>query len=81
MPGARPRPRGLWPPSVGNEGWTAFMYAAEHGHATVVKLLLDRGGDPDAACTSDRVPANIQNPTGWSALMDAAQGGHLEVSK
>ena len=60
--GGSPPPPGLVAPSVGNEGWTAVMYAAEHGHATVVKLLLDRGGDPDAACTSDRVPRQHTNP-------------------
>ena len=56
-----------------------FRYAAEAGHVEVLRLFLDRGGDPNTACLSDRVPDDIQNPVGWSALMDAAQGGHLAV--
>ena len=55
-------------------GWTALLHAADAGHPTIVKLLLQRG-------------ANIEflsppGPTGgWSPLKAATVGGHPEVVK
>ena len=30
------------------EGWTALLVASSKGHLIIVKLLLDRGADPEA---------------------------------
>jgi hypothetical protein len=47
------------------------MWAAEHGHSEVARLLLDRAADPNQARTDD----------GATALMFAACYGRLEVAQ
>ncbi|HOX05217.1 MAG TPA: ankyrin repeat domain-containing protein [Planctomycetota bacterium] len=48
-------------------GWPPSFLAASHGHPSVVKLLLERGGDPNERC--DKV----------SLLHEAARGGNKQV--
>ena len=49
--------------------YTAVFAAAEKGHLSTIKLLLDRG-------------ANVnEGHDGWSALMIAADNGHTEIVK
>ena len=48
----------------------ALMSASYHGHTEIVKLLLDKGADP-----------NIQNEDGETALMKASEEGHTEIVK
>ncbi|KAJ6177984.1 Mg2+ transporter protein CorA-like/Zinc transport protein ZntB [Penicillium mononematosum] len=59
-------------------GRTPLLAAAYKGHASVVKLLLDKGADIDAM---ERVPDYF--PGGWklelSAFSLAAQQGHVSV--
>lgn len=52
------------------QGMTPLMWAAWHGHAAMVHLLLSRGAD--AAALDSR---------GVTALMLAAERGHLEVTR
>jgi ankyrin repeat protein len=52
-----------------NDGWTALMRAANNGHSEALKLLLDKGADP-----------NLRNSAGQTALMLAAQRGHAHAS-
>ncbi|KAA0170630.1 hypothetical protein FNF28_01392 [Cafeteria roenbergensis] len=51
-----------------NNGVTALIVAAEHGHKDTVELLLDRGADLEA--TDD---------DGSTALVFAASGGHKDT--
>lgn len=51
-------------------GFTAVMYAAKVGDATILKLLIDNGGD-----------VNTQNIAGATALMLASKYGHLGTVK
>ena len=44
---------------------------SQNGHVEVVKLLLDRGADPNKAQTNN----------GWTALMSASEYGHLAIVK
>ena len=44
-------------PAIKHRGRTALMYAAENASADLVKLLLDKGADP-----------NIKDSQGWTAL-------------
>lgn len=52
-------------------GGTALAFACDKGHLEVVKLLLDRGANPEAEDTFYKA-----KPVTW-----AAQRGHLEVVK
>ncbi|MFA5119176.1 MAG: ankyrin repeat domain-containing protein [Candidatus Omnitrophota bacterium] len=47
---------------------SALFYASQNGHADTVKLLLDRGANP-----------NLKDSMGVSPLRLAAEGGHLEI--
>ncbi|KAI3387547.1 hypothetical protein SNEBB_006262 [Seison nebaliae] len=48
--------------------WTSLHSSADGGHAEIVRLLLERGADP-----------NIENLDGMAAVHLAAKGGHLGV--
>jgi uncharacterized protein len=50
------------------DGATHLILAGKHGHAAVVRLLLDRGADIDA-----------RDGEGHTALLVAGQGGHRDV--
>ena len=52
------------------EGWTAMLYAAGHGHLPLLKILLQHGADPGAV-----------NNHSVTALMEAAANGLEEVAK
>ena len=57
-------------------GKSVLMYAAEGGHAEIVKMLLD------AATTADICIANASiEDSGKTVLMHAAEGGHAEIVK
>ena len=51
------------------EGSTALMCAAEHGHVEIVKLILD---DPNCDC-------NIEDNDGSTALSIAMDAGHRDI--
>ena len=51
-----------------NEGWTALMIAAEHGHTGIVNTLLQRGAN-----------TNIGNRNGGTAFLIARSKGHNEI--
>jgi ankyrin repeat protein len=51
-------------------GWTPLMTAAEKGHLAMVKILLQKGGDP-----------NRRDKKGQTALMIAEANGQLEISE
>ncbi|RYO90536.1 hypothetical protein DL766_001114 [Monosporascus sp. MC13-8B] len=51
-----------------NNGWTTLDVAARNGDVAVVKLLLDKGTDP-----------NVANNDGWTPLNLAAKNGHDEA--
>lgn len=52
------------------QGRTAIMFAAEKGHAAIVKRLLGAGADP-----------HVRDTRGITALSLARKGGHTEVVK
>jgi ankyrin repeat protein len=56
------------------EGWTALLLAAEKGHPSVVRVLLDRGANINAKCVC---PDWLDG--GWTALMIATKLGHDEI--
>ena len=51
-----------------SNGATSLMFAAQNGHAEVVRALLAAGADVNAA-----------NKNGVTALMASNQNGHAEV--
>ena len=74
--------------NAGNEfGKTALMYAAQHGFADSVKILLDAGADVNAK--TDKTPAVrichgddfCINNAERTALMYAAQEGNLDIAR
>lgn len=52
------------------QGWTPLRWAAAHGHAALVRLLLQHGARVD-----DR------DADGWTALRWAVHRGHMQVAK
>jgi ankyrin repeat protein len=56
------------------QGGTALAIAAVKGNPELVKMLLDKGANPNAAMTSG-------TSKGVTPLMAAVAGGHLEVVK
>ncbi len=50
------------------DGWTPLHVACEKGHASVVRLLLERGAD-----------VNARDGKGRTALVLAGQQGHKDV--
>ena len=53
--------------NAGKDGGTPLYLAASHGHLDIVRILVDRFANVDAA-----------NGTGATPLYIAAQKGHLE---
>jgi ankyrin repeat protein len=51
-----------------NEGWTALIYAAAHGHRDAARILLQA-----------RAHANAADEDGWTPLAYAAQTGYADV--
>lgn len=39
---------GFDPNSVLSGGWTALLYSCDHGHYDIIKLLLEKGANPNA---------------------------------
>ena len=54
-------------------GWTALVSATERGYASVVRTLLNKGADVDAACDCPGFGG------GWTALMIAALRGNTGI--
>jgi ankyrin repeat protein len=59
-------------PNAKLEGMTILMQAAEHGHTSVVELLLV---DPHV----DKASIDRDDEAGWTALMQAAFRGHVSI--
>ncbi len=57
-------------------GSTPLHEATCHGHAAMVELLLEKGADINAGCTSRGA---IEARAGNTALHDAVAGGHEEI--
>lgn len=53
---------------VNQSGWSALLYAAMEGHLDTVKLLLEKGANPDSRAPSQLTP-----------LMIASRNGHIDV--
>ena len=51
-------------------GWTALLVASHYGHLSIVKMLLDRGANPNAATNKGNTP-----------LMEAAAEGRQDVAQ
>jgi len=56
------------------QGWTPLLSAAVRGHTGVVKVLLERDADVDAALTTEAEDKNNK-----TSLMLGAIAGHLEI--
>ena len=39
---------GFDPNSVLSGGWTGLLYSCDHGHYDIIKLLLEKGANPNA---------------------------------
>jgi ankyrin repeat protein len=66
------------------ENWhaqTALMWAASEGHADVVRVLLDRGADPNATSRSGNTALHIATMRGWTQVIEllAEHGAALDV--
>ncbi len=61
--------RGACPRAEDSAGYTPLHYAARAGHAAIVRMLLDGGGDVNARTRAG----------GATPLHRAANQGHLEV--
>ena len=55
-------------------GWTALLSATDRGRASVVRTLLNRGADVNAACDCPGFHGG-----GWTPLMIAALRGHTGI--
>jgi ankyrin repeat protein len=55
-------------------GWTALLSATDRGYAAVVRTLLNRGADVNAACDCPGFQGG-----GWTPLMIAALRGHTGI--
>lgn len=42
-----------------NRGWTPLAISAHHGHAKIVRLLLERGADPDIPNNRNKFPIQL----------------------
>jgi ankyrin repeat protein len=51
------------------DGWTALMYAANHGHIEIVRFLIEQGADRHGKTHS-----------GWTAPQLARFNGHYEIA-
>jgi ankyrin repeat protein/uncharacterized glyoxalase superfamily protein PhnB len=58
-------------PRAHHDGWTGLHTAAKAGHATIVRLLLEHGADPNAREVGDNT-----YPLHW-----AAARGHVEIPR
>lgn len=55
-----------------NAGVTALMRASQEGHSGIVRILLEKGANPNAKIRSEGC-------LGFTALMFAAQNGHDDI--
>ena len=53
---------------ITKDGSTALMYATHRGDIDIVRLLLERGADP-----------NKQTKDGWTPLMYATEKGNIDI--
>lgn len=59
-------------PLAENTGVTALMWASQEGHSGIVRILLEKGANPNAKIRSEGCH-------GFTALMFAAQNGYTDI--
>jgi ankyrin repeat protein len=78
--------KGVSPNVKSHLGWTALHWAAYHGNAKLVRLLLDRGADVNARTINGVDPPDVRSEVGDESplktpLFAAAAGGRVNTAR
>ena len=60
------------PNTKNNDGWTPLHNAAYIGHVDVVRVLLERGADPQIADNGEHIPLDYAKGSAIRSLLESA---------